>query len=929
MSTRKRYVISSLFVMSSMAVFAIFQNCSDVKFESTDELAIAGIDGKLRQIAFSPKFNENRPDIDVTTILDNSNSMTNIQQNVKKAVSKTTSSLKGFGGTVSLYSTTEDLNHSARNKDKVNFYKIQDENGNLIPSTSFTDADLNTYKNEMDADGNPVFSTYEKWVKYINFSPFRTIPFTGNMNAEQFSAFQTEVFNEIDKFDISGSKIEVGLCSLLRNIDSYKDSNDFHTYIIATNEDDATTLDNCLKAESDRWDRHANEVIGPQQECDDTDEECTFSYSVSYQDEKWSKLTYKQSFTEWEKINFFLNGNQLKTVTTQVKHKTARRFARHKIKQRKWQFQYKRNVLIRYNDGIPEYEEQTHTANHNGEGVKNGICESGSTSFQTCLGDNLNYFNSNVKTADTINNSCQIKCIDQTSGYLADWIDTSNIPVSEGNVTFPSSVSNASLSGYTNGCNAWVAGQRSYNSSGVTDNLITNCELNFSSDGNTNNINKYKSENAPAKVVKSFGVCNATENTCDGGEKASEISRVGWGSINSNLITCSQSCGVSNLITTFNDSNGVDRVPADGLCAGKSAGDADDVVTDNLCSPSEKALAKAELQRKLSTLGISVTLYDSNISCSYSCQHRQGSEQEVPSSRAKLDPWAEPANESRSCADVEFTSMDKSNIHSCNKKYFNDNPKASISFNSTDGSICGANASDTVTLEQIMAHADASTVVDHGTDQPMKDCTVARFDDGRTKGSKGGVSNIEYSWEGSAPKSESYIGDEGVVKSVVDLLNNAHGGNYFIAAFINYEDPQVEDEKCKGVDLLDYYGDPSDPNYRKKKKRYKELAQILGPDKMKTFPACMPDYEESMKFVFDLIVTSASRSYKVALDEEAQEWVYRVKILDNKGLVHTIEKDQYSFNKGLLSFKEGGVNLDNAEIIYVDVVVPNPLTLDK
>lgn len=98
---------------------------------------------------------------------------------------------------------------------------------------------------------------------------------------------------------------------------------------------------------------------------------------------------------------------------------------------------------------------------------------------------------------------------------------------------------------------------------------------------------------------------------------------------------------------------------------------------------------------------------------------------------------------------------------------------------------------------------------------------------------------------------------------------------------------------------------------------------------MKTFPACMPDYEESMKFVFDLIVTSASRSYKVALDEEAQEWVYRVKILDNKGLVHTIEKDQYSFNKGLLSFKEGGVNLDNAEIIYVDVVVPNPLTLDK
>ncbi|MCB0355801.1 MAG: hypothetical protein KDD40_02280, partial [Bdellovibrionales bacterium] len=128
MGSRKRTFIPTFFIISLITIIAIFQNCSDVTFETTDELLKQGIDGELRQVSLSPKINENRPDIEVTTILDNSNSMTNIQNQVKTAISTTTSVLKGFNGTVSLYSTTEDLNHVARNKDVTSFYKIQNTN---------------------------------------------------------------------------------------------------------------------------------------------------------------------------------------------------------------------------------------------------------------------------------------------------------------------------------------------------------------------------------------------------------------------------------------------------------------------------------------------------------------------------------------------------------------------------------------------------------------------------------------------------------------------------------------------------------------------------------------------------------------------------------------------------------------------------------
>jgi hypothetical protein len=121
--------------------------------------------------------------------------------------------------------------------------------------------------------------------------------------------------------------------------------------------------------------------------------------------------------------------------------------------------------------------------------------------------------------------------------------------------------------------------------------------------------------------------------------------------------------------------------------------------------------------------------------------------------------------------------------------------------------------------------------------------------------------------------------------------------------------------------LEDYYG-PSGSQLEYEGKKFKSLEKELGSKQMKTFPACMPDYKQAMKFVFDLIVTSAKKSYMLALNEDKKEWVYRVKILDKYGIIQTLKEEQFNWDKGLLNFDDS-VDLSSVEMIYVDIVIPN------
>ena len=126
---------------------------------------------------------------------------------------------------------------------------------------------------------------------------------------------------------------------------------------------------------------------------------------------------------------------------------------------------------------------------------------------------------------------------------------------------------------------------------------------------------------------------------------------------------------------------------------GKTAGDPSATTTENSCTASEKTAAKNKLQSLLAANGINLVLTDTQINCSYQCRHEIGSQSIVSGSESKLEPWANPTNEDLSCSENAFAGLG-GNIHSCKRIYYDNNPKANITFNSKDGAICGAYADD-------------------------------------------------------------------------------------------------------------------------------------------------------------------------------------------------------------------------------------------
>ncbi|RME16434.1 MAG: hypothetical protein D6797_04565 [Bdellovibrio sp.] len=1004
----KIFVFGTLFITFSL-IITIFQNCSDVAFETTSELLKAGV-GSLRQVTLQPQFKENRPDIDVTTILDNSNSMSLIQDSVKKSLSATTSALKGFNGSFQLYTTTQELTPEDKKNHKSDihknilldsFYKIANENGELVPALNFSLSDLASYKNAMDANGMPLYNSYEKVTQYLNHSPFQNITFHQNMDNNQFAQFQQNVFNEINKVDTNGSSMEMGLCSLLRNIEEHKSDKvgKFQTFIIATNEDDSSTEQNCLKEFIQRYSRVPNSPSQyGQTPCTDEDPDCHFTYTVKFRpaiketkkyrysyvaQERLSfspSSTIKKSYKRREYLNYQLKNDKVRTIKTSLSYKKARRIVQHRIKENIWTMQFKRKVVVGYDDGLPITQVQTQTITYKQKTP--GMCPSNSTSFQTCSGSALNDFNTIIakQYPDKINGTCQVKCTESLSGWKRDWIDNELIVVKEP-VTFPSEVATIDA------CRSWVAQKRGY--TGKLSDLIPYCSTTYT---NNNNINNYlgRTQNISVSNLNrrsDFGSCPASRYTCNATEKNAAIALAKLSQIPTEAISCENSCSESSLYKK-GDQKLAQRVPAGGLCNGLSYGDPTQNVTDSCtnselqavktklesslaamgihtslslndisctytcehvtttfrpqktslpvdkipsgelcpgkragdpsedvklpCSQEETSLALNSLQKELDAAGIPITLTTSDISCNYLCKHRNSSEKVL--STKYIDPWQGGlTNTSISCNSPEFS--DIQNVHSCKLVYTQAARKDNFIFESTNGKICEGN----YTADSIRAHAEASNLPDYGTDEPIESCT-------RSNGHK---EVITYSWKPTDQSKISLIAPDGIVATIARKAKEVYGDKFYILAFIN--DPEKEAQDCQGANLEDYYGPSNDLNYEGK--TFKALEKVLGPQHMKTLPACIPTYkkdrlfadqptyETSMNFVFDLITKAAQRTYKVDLDENKGEWVYRVRATENNGSMKVIEKRFYKWEKGLLSF-DSSLDLSRVKTIYVDIATP-------
>lgn len=878
-------------------VFA-FQNCSTVQFESNDELVLAGIEGKLKSISFSPQTAESRPDLDVTTILDDSNSMSFIQTNVKDALATTTSALRGFAGTFNLFTTTQDLNYPSASRKPARYFKLENQMGQLQPIDNLSQDQLTQYKTQLDNDGNPLHSSYEEWVEHKISSPYNSVRFEPNMNDQDFETFQSQVANEIQKVNTSGSPEEMGLCTLLRKLESSKNTGGFHTYIIATNEDDATTSNNCLKSEVKRWEREQRVTPGNTENCNPGEANCQFPYTITYKAPVITKNQYKRSFVESQRIAYSLKtGSLLKTESRRLTYPTTQRFATHRINQTKWEIQFQRNVVIGNNDGLPIYQLRTEKVAHSGRPLLPGVCDSGSTSFQSCSGTDLNHFNSVIKNAyaNVVDNSCQVLCTNQKTAELRDNIDAQRVPTTNP-VTFSDTILNASKMGYTNGCVSYVANTRGYDLNTVPNNAITDCALKFET---------VQTVTRDHTLQKSIGSCSTSTSSCSLEEKGNSIIALGLNTIDPSLMNCQNRCSTANLSSSTSSASFSERISGQELCPGKQIGEANADVRLT-CNSAELQKALSNLNSSLASQGITSQLDEESINCQYTCAHRSSGFTTLGSS-ITLNPRQETPTQSLDCNSAPFSSLNNPNLFDCRLHVELGPQPASRTFSSLNPNICNGNYS----LESIRSYPEATNIVlDHGPSAPLDSCI-------RGTGNRAGAQSIDYVWKLLESKSHSFMNEASVVETVVQKLKQAHGNNFHLVAFIN--NPDQEASHCQGVNLADYYGPSNSLDYEGKK--FKDLALALGHKHVSIFPACMANYRSAMKFVFDLVVTSVNKSYKLSIDPNNQEWVYRVQLQKASGQMKLLSPEDYRIEHDLIVFSDH-IDLSDVARIHADIVTP-------
>ncbi len=298
-----------------------------------------------------------------------------------------------------------------------------------------------------------------------------------------------------------------------------------------------------------------------------------------------------------------------------------RRFARYRTKRNSWNFQFQTKNVIAVNDGeevlgSPNNNTQNHPLKQNAS----GSCSSGSTNYQACSGTDLAYFNANIASnnSDFIAGTCEVRCNNNNSNYIYKWIDTLDnavLPSAAANSIDCAAVNSAVKSGYTSGCNAYVATP----SIAVSNNDIADCSTGFSSSQSTNSSNHGRFQNHSSSIpnVVSYGAaCSASENSCNNSQKSTAISAAGWGSIGSSNVSCERSCSNNNL-SSFNASR---KAPAE-FCEGFSANDAAGTYSGS-CSSSETSSAVAAINLALTQAGISSPNVNSgDINCNYTCAH--------------------------------------------------------------------------------------------------------------------------------------------------------------------------------------------------------------------------------------------------------------------------------------------------------------------
>lgn len=386
----------------SLTVFVglVFQNCSRVGFESSDELIKAGIIGELRNISLDPEQKESRPSIEVSTILDNSNSMKPIHNHVAEAFQTVTSRLRGFSGNMSLYTTTQSLTGDKSSVSMSELIRYQNgtdwielplsQIGSLLPSTSYWNIKRYSISQSHSAGRLP-------------------LSFWSDMTDQQFADFTDSYSTSIAGIGTSGDDKEQGLCSVLRIAEANRNSQAYQAFIIAANEDDASELNSCLKEEVQEV---RKELANPTSvACQPGDQGCQYSYEMDYLPNRENHLSY--SYRQVTESIKYQSTTPVETWKIEYRYNRHRRNYNYKIKQRKEWVSYRRYTLV---DNLPQAESASRVYNKNGGNPINGYCEANNEAGTAVSCDEvLANIPADLRPYGLVPDSCKVFCKNEIS----------------------------------------------------------------------------------------------------------------------------------------------------------------------------------------------------------------------------------------------------------------------------------------------------------------------------------------------------------------------------------------------------------------------------------------------------------------------------------------------------------------------------------
>lgn len=389
MKISKSIKSSFLFAILTITVLPLYQNCSNkVDFGRDSSFALRQGEAEIVELSISPKSWENRPKINITAIVDNSNSMEPIQEKVAQALEKSLSPLSEFSGEIQIYTTTQFGNSDgADKKSVVSMYMKDGQVFNSKPERPYSVVyQLPDSFSFLDTDVRAPIS-YEPAVL----------------------ASATQLFGEsIRNLGTAGSSKEEGLCSLLRVVeDKSKNSNGaFNAVLVVSNEDDATEFSQCIKEIKYLVEDQQRDAV---QNCD-SEEDIAAYESCKYKNttklEKTKKLTrltasYEESYTKESVRGEAKSRNRLRINYSKAKVEKQYFVEQHSLTS-KVKGQYK-------NDGIVTAEQWFQVESSN----KDNACES--TSARSCSDAEYNSlvaknYKIDGKPAQLVRETCQVVC---------------------------------------------------------------------------------------------------------------------------------------------------------------------------------------------------------------------------------------------------------------------------------------------------------------------------------------------------------------------------------------------------------------------------------------------------------------------------------------------------------------------------------------